>query len=999
MEVKVDWRKYVGCYIKVAQEVELDNVWTEIELEGWVAQVMEEKLLGGSRPPDGCEVRSKVAEVVNAVDVTLVMDNGEQWTVEDSGVSVRNSHFISCIPQGMPNWKRVPSKWVQSETGWVRAPVASKVVDCDCSRCSLYENQLVDDKGRLEKCDVLFCGEAPGFEEARSQPPSFFIGKAGRLLKAIIEQTALKDYKCRFNNTCICYSSEAPTTDDMRACKKRLLREIWLAHPKLIVAVGGVALEALTGLTGITEHQGTLMDWTMEGPEGESEKIKLLACFHSAAVLRRPDLFYTFAETVNKAGLYITGDRNLDVPLEAFTCMTVIEEMWTDAIKELNTAEKLYVDLETTDYNPYTSDIICVSISYRLEGKASRRSFVFPWELIRQHFGEFQYLLETKPSGYWNGFFDAQFLRQHGIKVNLVDDVMLKQYTQDETPLAQSLKGGARRYCNAPDWEAPLKPYLPSRSTSFGVIPHDVLFLYAGYDAGYTGVLDDVISARMVENNWRVYNEILIPALKMFLDTCEIGMRVDTSRLEELRAELQTKMTELQRKLANMIREGAQQQLVVAESELNKMVLLGQGGGEREVALRAKIEVLQARVVGADSFNPSSINDARYLIYDIVGIPTNSATSSTSRTALEDYKDVEGVSLLLRFRETRKLLGTYIEGLVDDLIEEEREEEVIGENGIAEVKKVSDAVVHPNIRLNGTVTGRLSSNNPNFFGIPDEKGGIKKLYKARYDGWGVGDGDGAQMEVRVLGSLANDIAMIEAFRAGVDFHGAARNRLYGRGFSKGNYSHQEVLDAKTAVFGPIYGRGPESLAQQFYHSEIAMLREADKTIRWPTWESLPRQEQQNRILKAQEHIDKLWEPYPISLAWLKANVAKAQEDGELQSYYGRVRHWGLITEATLEDIKTAGRNFPVQSASSDTNLQIMIGSYHTFSSNYYIPIFPVHDAVVFMYKLGTENWLIPQLREYYEKRARDLLHTSMPLEYEFTIGPNWGEQTEWKEAK
>jgi DNA polymerase-1 len=488
----------------------------------------------------------------------------------------------------------------------------------------------------------------------------------------------------------------------------------------------------------------------------------------------------------------------------------------------------------------------------------------------------------------------------------------------------------------------------------------------------------------MAANNWNVYNAILIPALQMFLDTCEIGVRVDTSRLGELRIEFQGKMADLQQKLASMVRDGAKLQLAAVQESLAKVLQLRQANDSnqleaRETEIKARMSIIQSWLDGADSFNPSSIKDARYLIHDILGIASEG--DSTSRTALEDYKDVEGVQLLLRFRENKKLLGTYIEGLVDDLIEDDQ----------------GQAVIHPNIRLNGTVTGRLSSNSPNLFGIPDEKGGIKKLYKARYDGWGIGDGDGAQMEVRALGALANDRDMIEAFKAGVDFHGAARNRLYGRGFSKSNYNHQEVLDAKTAVFGPIYGRGPESLAKQFYHSEVAMLKEAGKAIRWPTWESLPRIEQQNRILKAQEHIDKLWAPYPTSLNWLKANVAKAQEDGELQSYYGRVRHWGLITEDTLEDIKTAGRNFPVQSASSDTNLLIMIGSSKEFSRDYYIPIFPVHDAIVFMYKFGTESWLIPQLRAYYEQRARDLLHTDMPLRYSFTTGPNWGEQREWED--
>jgi uracil-DNA glycosylase family 4 len=957
--MKMDWTQYKGKYVKVAQEVLMDNIWSELEFEGWVARVEAG---------------------------TLVMDNGEEWAVEDE--FVRSSRLLPSLSKGMPAWQRSPGKWIQVEEGWERTPVSPKLEGCNCSNCSLYDNILVDDDRRTEKCDILFVGEAPGWEEARSDPQRFFVGKSGQLLDALIEQTGLSKFKVGLNNTCICYGSDTPTDEDIRACNSRLLREISQAEPKIIVAVGGVALQALAGLKGITEYQGMFMDWEYEeditldiGEEQEEtvkgrRKVKLLPCFHAAAVLRRPDLFYTFAETIYKASLYLQGDKNLDIQLDDFDIRVVQEELpildgddplatdWgvaslEGALQVLRGAEKLYIDLETTNYSPYKDDIICISISYRVRGKASRSSYVFPWELIEKHFIPFKELIESKPSDYWNAFFDAQFLRQHGIRPIKVGDIMLKHYTLDETPFNQSLKGNARYYCNAPDWEAPLKSYLPTKATSFSAIPKRILYPYNGYDSGYTAVLDDEVSARMDSHNWEVYNRILVPALEMFLDTCDVGMIVDLSRMEELRQELTAKLEDYRALLAQM--------------------------------------------AGEESFNPSSIRDARHLVYDILGL--NTGSTSTSRTALEDYKGVEGVDLLLSYRETRKLLGTYVEGLADDLVGD---------------------VVHPNVRLNGTVTGRLSSANPNFFGIPDEKGGIKKLYKARYPGWGIGDGDGAQMEIRVLGALSNDPNLIRDFRTGVDFHGAARNRLFGRGTAKSNYTHQEVLDAKTAVFGPIYGRGAVSLAQQFYHSELATLREKGQEIEYATWDSLPerwvplksvdierswrslpkrgsmlmdpRVGKGLRIVQAQEHIDKLWEPYPVALAWLEENVQRGQQDGELMSYYGRYRHWGLITEDNIEDIKTQGRNYPVQSPSSDTNLLVMIGSYHTFPREIYIPIFPVHDAVVFMYKLGCEGELIPQLKEYFEKTAAELLQSEMKFEYSFTIGPNWGEQKEWKNA-
>lgn len=983
------WEDTVGKYIVVSQEIKIDGSdWIDIEFEGWVARV-------------------------DIHPTTVVLDSGESWVVEgDPDVRASIARIVS--HSGKPAWERRPDRWMRVGEHWELVPIAPKLPGCNCSKCSFYENTLVDDRSRHKKCDILFVGEAPGWEEARSDPPEFFIGQSGRLLRALFDQTGVSDFTYGFNNATICYGSDTPSDEDLKACNARLLREIAEADPKLVVAVGARALQALTNLTGITEHQGALIDWEVPGDQqaqeaqkGSSEtcpkKIKLLACFHPAAVLRRPDLFYSFAETIYKAALYLKGDNTLDVQPKDIEVVFCDDESTLQRFREESSlAECFYADIETSDYSPYKARILCLALSWKdfHTGRASRKSYVFSWDFIERHKVFFELLFSCSKTNYWNAFFDAQFIKQHGLPPTKVGDIMLKQYTLDESPLSQALKGCARRYCNAPDWEEPLKQYLPSKNTSFEVIPVDVLYLYNGYDAAYTGVLDDVLSARMDEHNWNVYNTILVPALEMFLDICAVGMKVDLSKLDELRAELRVKMDNIRRQISSMVIDSLTAQLIRAREalekisqEIDQLTLKGStiaaSKEARQVQLLEQVESLERQIEGAAYFNPSSIRDARMFIHDVLGL--NTEGNSTSRTALEDYKDVPGVSLLLQYREARKLLGTYVEGLVDDLVYEPEE----GPDRSITDKVKTIAIVHPNIRLNGTVTGRLSSANPNLFGIPDEKGGIKKLYSARWSGWGIGDGDGAQMEVRVLGALSNDRQMIADFQAGVDFHGAARNRLYGRGFDKKNYSHQEVLDAKTAVFGPIYGRGAESLARQFYHSEIAALKAQGKTLYYPTWASLSKDAQMYRIAQAQEHIDKLWAPYPTALNWLKANVEKAQKEGELRSWYGRYRHWGLITEELQENVKTQGRNFPVQSPSSDTNLLIMVGSYHKFPRSIYLPLFPVHDAVVFAYRLGEEKGLIPELKAYYEKRAQELLQTDMRFVYEFSTGPTWGEQTTW----
>ena len=252
---------------------------------------------------------------------------------------------------------------------------------------------------------------------------------------------------------------------------------------------------------------------------------------------------------------------------------------------------------------------------------------------------------------------------------------------------------------------------------------------------------------------------------------------------------------------------------------------------------------------------------------------------------------------------------------------------------------------------------------PNMLGIPKERGGIKKLFIPP-SGYVYMEADGSQMEIRVLGALANDRAMIEDFKSGIDFHGAARHRLYGRGTSKKNYTHQEILDAKTGVFGPIYGRGAESMAKLLKCS----------------------------VREGQRYIDKLWEPYPTSLKWLQDREKEVHEKGELRSYYGRYRRWGLITAENQLDVEHEARNFPVSSPSSDTNLQIMLKAYSTYSHDVLLPLLPVHDSILSQVIAVQKEALAREFKTFCESQAQQLLHTDMVFTYEVTLGSSWGDQ-------
>jgi DNA polymerase len=151
-----------------------------------------------------------------------------------------------------------------------------------CELCGLCEtrNQVVFGEGSLQ-AELVFVGEAPGYHEDQQGRP--FVGKAGELLTAMIErgmQMRREDVfianvlKCRPPN------NRNPAPDEVEMCRPYLLRQIELIGPKVVCALGGQALRALTGHEGgISRARGRPV------PFGDAQ---LVPTFHPAYLLRNP---------------------------------------------------------------------------------------------------------------------------------------------------------------------------------------------------------------------------------------------------------------------------------------------------------------------------------------------------------------------------------------------------------------------------------------------------------------------------------------------------------------------------------------------------------------------------------------------------------------------------------------------------------------------------------------------------------------------------------------
>ena len=100
----------------------------------------------------------------------------------------------------------------------------------------------------------MFIGEAPGLDEDKQGEP--FVGRAGQLLTKILSAMnfAREDVyianilKCRPDMPPGSFGNRAPTATEMQTCHPYLVEQIEIIQPKVLVALGAVAVEGLLGM-------------------------------------------------------------------------------------------------------------------------------------------------------------------------------------------------------------------------------------------------------------------------------------------------------------------------------------------------------------------------------------------------------------------------------------------------------------------------------------------------------------------------------------------------------------------------------------------------------------------------------------------------------------------------------------------------------------------------------------------------------------------------------
>lgn len=168
----------------------------------------------------------------------------------------------------------IPHDW--DNLGDIAAAIAG------CTKCFLCEGRTNTVPGEgTSRSGLMFVGEGPGQVEDETGRP--FVGRAGELLNQIIQSIGLAREDVFIANAVKCRppGNRKPLPDEMAACMPYLERQIELVGPKVLVALGATAAEALlSARRSLGELRSRVHSY---------RGIPLVVTYHPAALLRNPN--------------------------------------------------------------------------------------------------------------------------------------------------------------------------------------------------------------------------------------------------------------------------------------------------------------------------------------------------------------------------------------------------------------------------------------------------------------------------------------------------------------------------------------------------------------------------------------------------------------------------------------------------------------------------------------------------------------------------------------
>lgn len=347
-------------------------------------------------------------------------------------------------------------------------------------------------------------------------------------------------------------------------------------------------------------------------------------------------------------------------------------------------------------------------------------------------------------------------------------------------------------------------------------------------------------------------------------------------------------------------------------------------------------------------FNIQSSKQLGVVLFEELGLPYKKKTKTGYSTSAEVLESLAGyhpmIADVLEYRQLTKLKSTYVDGLLKVI--------------------APDGRIHSHFQQTVTATGRLSSVDPNLQNIPvrTELGReLRRMFVAE-QGRVLVDADYSQIELRVLAHVADDDAMIEAFRGGQDIHATTASKVYGVPVE--DVTPQMRSSCKAVNFGIVYGISDFSLAQ-----DIGVTRK-----------------------EAAAFIQSYLDTYPGVHHYMESIKQSARENGYVETLFGRRR---ALPELNSKNFnlrsfgERAAMNTPIQGTAADIIKIAMLRVRDRLKAEGFEArlILQVHDELILEAPEQEAERAAALLREEMEHAAE----LRVPLVAEAKIGHSWYE--------
>jgi DNA polymerase-1 len=509
-----------------------------------------------------------------------------------------------------------------------------------------------------------------------------------------------------------------------------------------------------------------------------------------------------------------------------------------------------------------------------------------------------------------NSKYDLTVLARHGVQVKgLSFDTMIAEWLADPASRNLGLKNLA--WARLGVEMQPITDLIGTGKDQLTMaqVPVAQAAPYACADVDMTHRLVKVLEPELREKElWPLFTEVEMPLVPVLVEMEMKGVKLDVEYLGEMSRQLYRQLSALEREIHEMV---------------------------------------------GYSFNVNSTQQLSDALFIKLGLSTQGVRKTKTghySTAAEVLEKLKGehpvIERILEHRELAKLKSTYVDAL-PQLVNERT------------------GRVHTSYNQTGTVTGRISSSDPNLQNIPirtDVGREVRRAFVAEGNSVLLA-ADYSQVELRVLAHISQDPAMLDTFARGEDIHTSTAAFLFDVPLDQVDREMRRV--AKSINFGISYGMSGYGMA-------------------WRT--GLPQKE-------AERFIKEYFTKYSRVKAYLDETKRKARDVGYVETLLGRRRYFPELRSGSRahQNVRASAQrmaiNAPIQGSAADIIKIAMIRLHRALKERGLSSgmTLQVHDELVLEVPEGELDVVAPLVKSIME----GAFQLDVTLKVDMKVGRNW----------